>query len=295
MFFNLSLLKITAMNKGTFFMLLLLMPFYIQAQELMTIGEVFDFETGDEFHQHSTLPQAMANADRITITDKYFSANSDTVFYVMHHRSYWSEVSWDGGEPHMIYHYGSRTDTTFYTNLSAPISVYDEGFLLNQQSYTNSQFCDSLINACTYEVGPGFENDTYSRKYGKGLGLVSSFHSTGMNGAGTILNDKVFYYKKNGLACGSPDLTGVGVQNIVAKESDFTLFPNPAQSIIHLINKGTSKPFEYSLMDGTGRFISTGAYSAVENTLTIEHLKPGIYFILIRFDNKVTTLKVVKE
>lgn len=282
------------MRRRTIFLFLALFPLFIQAQELMTIGEVFDFGVGDVFHQHSTLPQAMANADRITITGKYYSSNSDTVYYVKQHSSYWSELSWEGGEPHMIYHYGSRTDTTFYSNLSAPISEYDEGFLLDQQSYTTSEFCDSIINECSYEVGPGFENDTYSRKYGKGLGLVGSFHSSGMNGAGTILNDKVFYYKKNDLSCGSPDLTGVGVQNITAKESGFSVFPNPAKSEIHLINKATDKAFEYNLLDGTGRIISTGILSAVESTMTIDNLKPGIYFILIRFDNKVTTLKVIK-
>ena len=275
-------------------MILALLPCFIHAQELMSIGEVFDFGIGDEFQQHSTLPQAMENADRITIMDKYFSANSDTVYYVKHHSTYWSEVSWAGGEPHMIYHFGSRTDTVFYTNLSAPISEYDEGFLLDQQSYTTTQFCDSLINACSYEVGPGFENDHFSRKYGKGLGLVRSFHSTGMNGAGTLLDDIVFYYKKNGLTCGSPDLTGVGIQSIAAKASGFSLFPNPAQSEIHLINKATDQSFEYSLLDGTGRLISSGTLLAVENTLAIDNLEPGIYFILIRFDNKVTTLKVVK-
>ena len=158
-----------------------------------------------------------------------------------------------------------------------------------------SQFCDSTINACTYQVGPGFENDHFSRKYGKGLGLVSTFHSCGMNGGGTLVDNILFYYKKNGVTCGSPDLTGGGVENIAAKESGFTVFPNPAQSEIHLINKATTHSYEYKLVDGSGRTISRGVSSNAELTLQLVSYHSGIYFLMIRFDNKSTTLKVIKE
>ena len=271
------------------------LPFFIQAQELMTIGEVFDFEVGDEFHSHSKMTQAMENGDRMSILDKYYSAYSDTVYYVEQHNTYSSELSWEGGEPHLEYHYSMLIKTVFYTNLNASISVYDEGFLLDQQSYTTSQFCDIVINKCSYEVGPGFENDNFSRAYGKGLGKVSAFHFSGMNGGVTLLNDELFYYKKNGLTCGSPDITGVSVESIAAKESGFSVFPNPTQSEIHLLNKATARPFEYSVMDGTGRTMSSGKSSAAESTLQLANYKPGIYFLLIRFDNKSTTLKVIKD
>lgn len=274
---------------------LALMPLLIQAQELMTIGEVFSFEVGDEFHSHSRMIQAKANGDRMSIIDKYYSANSDTVFYVEQHNTYWSELSWEGGEPHLVYHYGTGDYTVFYTNLGASISEYDEGFLLDHQSFTASEYCDSLINACSYEVGPGFENDYFSRQYGKGLGLVSAFHSSGMNGAGTLLDDKLFYYKKDGKTCGSPDLTGVGVERIAARESGFSVFPNPTQSEIHLINKATTHSFEYCLMDGAGKTIADGVSLNTELTLQLESHCTGIYFLMIRFENKFTTLKVIKE
>lgn len=283
------------MRTKSIFFLLAFLPFFIQAQELMTIGEVFDFEVGDEFHSHSKMTQAMENGDRMSIIDKYYSSDNDTVFYVEQHNTYRTELSWEGGEPHFIYHFNTSIQTKSYTDLSAPISEYDDGFLLNQQSYSSSQFCDSLINKCSYQVGPGFENDNYRRAYGKGLGRVSAFHSSGMNGGVTFLDDELFYYKKNGLTCGSPDLTGVSVESIAAKESGFSIFPNPTQSEIHLLNKATSRPFEYAVMDGTGRIISSGKLSATESTLQLANYKPGVYFLLIHFDNKSTTLKVIKE
>ncbi|MDY0344025.1 MAG: T9SS type A sorting domain-containing protein [Lentimicrobium sp.] len=283
------------MKIKSLFFILAIMPSFIQAQELMTIGEVFDFEVGDEFHSHSEMAQAMANGDRMSITDKYYSADSDTVFYVEQHNVYWSELSWEGGEPHLVYHYGSHENTIYYTNLNAPISEYDEGFLFNQQSYTTSRFCDSLVNACSYEVGPGFENDYFSREYGKGLGLVSAFHSSAVNGGGTLLNDKLFYYKKNGLTCGSPDLTGVNVERIAAKESGFVVYPNPAQYEIYLINNATTLSYVFFIMDGGGGVISTGISSATEQALPLGNYRPGIYFLLIRWDNKSTILKVIKE
>lgn len=282
------------MRSKYLFFLLAFAPFFIQAQDLMTIGEVFDFEVGDVFHRHSKMTQAMENGDRMSVIDKYYSVDNDTVFYVEQHNTYWTELSWEG-EPHFIYHYNTSVKTTFYTNLSAPISEYDDGFLLNQQSYISSQFCDSLINKCSYQVGPGFENDNYRRAYGKGLGRVSAFYSSGMNGGVTLVDDELFYYKKNGLTCGSPDLTGVSVESIAAKESGFSVFPNPTQSEIYLLNKGTTRPFEYAVLDGTRRIISSGKSAAAESTLQLENYKPGIYFLIIRFDNKSTTLKVIKE
>ena len=287
--------KIKTMKVKLVFSILAIMPLLIQAQELMSIGEVFNFEVGDEFHRRSEMPQAMANGDRMTIIDKYYAVDSDTVFYVEQHYTYWSELSWEGGEPHLVYHYGYHENTIFYTNLNAPIPEYDDGFLLDQQSYTSSLLCDSLINACSYEVGPGFGNDYFSREYGKGLGLVSAFHSTGMNGGETLLDDKLFYYKKNGFTCGSPDLTGVSVEQIAGKESGFVIFPNPAQSEIHLINKSTTRSYAFYLIDERGRTISTGVSSAAEQILPLGNYRSGIYFLMIRFDGKYTTLKVIKE
>lgn len=45
----------------------------LSGQELMTIGEVFNFEINDEFHSSSNLTGQPPNADRITIINKYYS------------------------------------------------------------------------------------------------------------------------------------------------------------------------------------------------------------------------------
>jgi len=54
----------------------------------MTIGEVFDFEIGDEFQIRGSATGQPPNADWITIIAKEYSTESDTVFYHRYHDSY---------------------------------------------------------------------------------------------------------------------------------------------------------------------------------------------------------------
>jgi len=58
------------------------------SQELMTIGEVFDFEIGDEFQIRGSATGQPPNADWITIIAKEYSTEGDTVFYHRYHDSY---------------------------------------------------------------------------------------------------------------------------------------------------------------------------------------------------------------
>lgn len=110
-------------------------------QELLTIGETFDFEIEDKFQYESFLPEQPPNADRITITGKYYSVNGDTVFYVQYHNSYFSTVIWYP-EPHLEYYFWTRTDTVFYTKLDSCISSYSGG-----AQYDTSMFLYDTLNS----------------------------------------------------------------------------------------------------------------------------------------------------
>ena len=85
--------------------------FSIHGQELMTIGEVFNFEIGDKFQIEGQADNEPPNADRIQIIGKYHSANGDTLHYIRYHDSYLTYV--EGGELH--YHFWTKTDTVSYT------------------------------------------------------------------------------------------------------------------------------------------------------------------------------------
>lgn len=67
------------------FATLLIFTSIASSQELLTIREVFDFEIEDKFHYEGLHPDQPPNAERVTIIDKYYSENGDTLFYIKYH------------------------------------------------------------------------------------------------------------------------------------------------------------------------------------------------------------------
>ena len=55
-------------------------PLKNNGQEISTNGEIYDFEIGDVFH-YSGYMWGVISKKIHTITDKYYSANNDTLFY----------------------------------------------------------------------------------------------------------------------------------------------------------------------------------------------------------------------
>ena len=70
------------------------------AQNLINVNEIFDFNIGDKFQYEVYIDEyTTPNADRYTIIDKYFSDNSDTVFYIRINDSYYTTFT-NGNPPH---------------------------------------------------------------------------------------------------------------------------------------------------------------------------------------------------
>jgi len=64
-----------------FFFVVLFVSGY--SQEIMTIGQVFNFDIGDKYQYKSNLQNQPPNALTKEIIDKYYSPNSDTLFYLV--------------------------------------------------------------------------------------------------------------------------------------------------------------------------------------------------------------------
>lgn len=270
----------------------------ILSQELMTIREAFNFEIGDKFqHRISGLlisgNYISPNADRISIINKYYSIGQDTLFYVEHHDSYNTQVSWEGG-PHLVYNFWTRTDTIFYVDLDSSLLYFDQGFEFSQYSYQSAELCDSLIQGCSYYLGPGFENDKYIDEYGKGLGHTFSKDSIYQYPSpwSTI---ELFYYKKGDLSCGSPDLTTVGIKEPLIELEDFSIYPNPVESTIFLNNQTNQDEFQLSILSAIGESIMKMHLRGKTNSIDINHLKSGLYLLNFKTDNKNVTIKLIKK
>lgn len=273
---------------------------------LLTIGEVFDFEVGDQFHFRGEATGQPPNADRMTITDKYFSQDNDTVFYEREHSAYYTFVDWSSGGPVLEYVFTTATDNVMYTNLDAPISTLDSMFLVNVNVIHSPDYqCNTLINRSNISVGPGgFPADNYIKEYGKGLGLTWNYFYSG-EGQTTFLNDKLFYYKKGDTTCGVPDVVATGG---FKPESSVIIYPNPATDYITFtygktlngngnqpegnaylpkVNTASKGNATYNIISSSGLNCGSGTINQGDNIIRIDELPNGLYMLKIVVDDEV--------
>jgi hypothetical protein len=89
----------------------------------------------------------------------------------------------------------------------------------------------------------------------------------------------------------SLDFTGF---NEFSEDNLFTVFPNPAQSIINV--KADSKLIGevYSIYDKAGRIVLTGKLNTQNTTIELGNLSGGVYMLSVG-ENMKQTFKVIKE
>lgn len=264
----------------------------ISSQNLMTIGEVFDFDIGDEYQISGNGYNQPPNADRITITNKYFSNNSDTVFYVRYHDSYYSYIEFY----ELFYVFWTETDTVFYMNLDSCISSYNywtpyDPIMINYDTinFNSEDYCDSLICGFSYELN-SFEPVYYSRLFGKGLGLVKDYYYAPAEFS--EMDNVLFYYKKNGVACGSPDTLTVSISENSLMNS-INIFPNPANTTIFITNSSSLRINEINLFNIQGqRILHKNAFS---KNLDISQIEQGLYVLELISDELRIRKKLIIE
>ncbi|MCB0806943.1 MAG: T9SS type A sorting domain-containing protein [Bacteroidales bacterium] len=262
----------------------------LNGQELMTIGEVFDYHIGDEFHFMGQHPEQPPNADRITIIDKYYSSAGDTLLYVQAVDGYQSFVEWEP-EPHLVYTFWKDTVITWVSNLELTIDQYDEGFQYDTSIYTSDQYCNTLMNECNYFVGE-FEPDHYINTYGRGLGRTHAYLE--QMGYMIAYDQQMFYYNKDGVECGTPDTITVGIQEIM-DEVIFSIYPNPASTFVCIKPVAGNEAFHCKLFNAAGTVLKTFNLAHSAYTLDIRDLPKGIYFVSYAGSKGTYTRKLIVE
>ena len=87
------------MQKSLLFIFLLAgVVFNSFCQTMPTVREIFNFDVNDEFHfSFREDPTYIRRIERFTVTDKYFSAANDTVFYRLSCSDYDNSAYGGGG------------------------------------------------------------------------------------------------------------------------------------------------------------------------------------------------------
>lgn len=281
--------------------LLAFFGFEAKSQTTLTNGQVYDYNINDEFHYYHSGEGVTPNATRFTITDKYYSALNDTIFYIRHFDNYTTQVIFTPN-PHLEYFFNSYNDLLIVTQLDSLISsqfitwpINDTlGNWFNDTSYISSDWCEILTYEYSACINCNFEGYSYQGQYGQGVGLIRETHSSA-EWPSTDYQYYLRYFKKDNFSCGIPDLTTVGIAAPVKEETDFSLYPNPAKDFVKLKNNVGQMHFQYILTDASGNLIETMNLNGEINTINLQKLNAGFYILKIITAGKTTTLKLIKE
>ena len=86
---------------------------------------------------------------------------------------------------------------------------------------------------------------------------------------------------------------GGGTSSLKAAKSSFEIFPNPADKMLHITLKGSGADY-YILLSLTGEEVLSGNFhNSGRETLNVQHLNPGIYFLEISNTRSVVTKKII--
>lgn len=131
--------------------------------------------------------------------------------------------------------------------------------------------------------------------------FVTSFDSSIVGGMAALPKLKsdiqkinTFYNQVNKPNC--LQAINVGISEVV-KQNDFSLFPNPAKSIITIAStiNGTVK-INYEIVDVLGKVVMASDHTGHDKfSVNISDLNSGIYFLRLQVNNSVVVKKFVKE
>ena len=79
-----------------------------------------------------------------------------------------------------------------------------------------------------------------------------------------------------------------------SSENYFKISPNPFQTEIKIINPDYHTDISYKIFDLNGRLVKSGI-SAVNKSIKIDNIMNGIYFIKIKFDDRVESHRIIKS
>jgi hypothetical protein len=254
--------------------------------QMLKIRDVFDFQKGDEFQYKTTINGGeIPNADRITVVQKTFSANNDSITYTYHHDRYSTSFN----DQNLEYSFDAFDTSETYTNLDSPIlNIISADFNTYGLNLYQKMFCDTAVNGFYIKEPNDFRTPYIIYEYGKGLGLTSYVEES--EGLMDSKETTMFYFNKQGVKCGVPDLT-TSIDMDIAEH--FEVFPNPAQRFINL--KLTDElPFIYTFYNLTGDKISSGKLTGRRNIIALDEIPRGVYILQIDQNNKLNHQKIIK-
>lgn len=154
------------------------------------------------------------------------------------------------------------------TSMSCPFVAGVAAMVLQANPYLSAAQVKEVLIASAY-------NDTYTEEDGVerfGYGKVDAYHAV------------------------AEALRRIGVEeHSQTTESQYTIYPNPAENNCYLTAKMNSERALCQVYDLSGRLVLMETLHPGVNTLPVNTLAPGCYLLRITDDKQVTTTKLVKK
>ena len=157
---------------------------------------------------------------------------------------------------------------------SALVKLYFDGGLISEQA-RDSQVTSSSANLV---FGNFFNNDQYPDQLF--FGLIDDIG---------IWNRALTQEEISSLYSGS----SLGI-NEASQSNVFSVFPNPAQSVINVNIEANRVGSVFTIYDNTGKAVKTGKLNSSNTTIEVNELSGGIYTFNVG-GNRSQTFKIIKE
>ena len=277
----------------------------------LTVADVFNYNTGDifQFRQTHYTPSAPPGYTEYVISGKWYSANSDTLYYERQVAKK-DFIFVPNPSPHLDSVMSAYTDTIFYTNLSDELyngaypeetilggvpssyQMFRDPALYNGRTYISHFAYNYYYNGTCYTNNPVGDHVHDYHVWIEGCGMFQSSYDNNNSGGPIWYTNDLVYYKKGSEEYGTPllissiDEKGTGEIKVVA-------YPNPANDKLYM--KGVRTGTQFIIYDITGRKVMTGHCTGETSLLNIEKMQPGAYFLEVREKQNSATIKIIVE
>lgn len=237
-------------------------------QNLPTIGEVYDFNIGDEFHTETTYWLGTYNT-QLRIIDVEYALDNTEVTYTKALEGF---IFYDGQ-----FLSGPDTISETITNLDSSIFYLDD-IIFNYD--TLHFFSDSLCGAEIFggnSVPGGKFLNHHEQEWGIGLGLTHSYHITDVINATT--GTDLIYYIKDGVECGISQT--LGVNDRPSNSQNISVYPSIFNDQF-TVRAEQGYDFTFTVYSVYGQEILNEILSSTITQMNFDFVSPGNYIYVVR-------------
>lgn len=280
----------------TFFLLFVaVFSFKGLGQSVLTNSMVYDYNVGDTMQFHSSGNSCCFADILYNIISKSYSSNNDTVIYgvKINTRSFQSSMviyssptitigssnaSWKYYDLNMPFPAPTLSNSAYYQK-DTLITAYCNKQTLKSQSYCYSNFeCDGKIEE--YSSGLGH---TYSYAFYYQASLVTQ-------GYIPAIQELTYYHKVGEPPCGTNHVALIlDVNKNYLNTNNIILYPNPVLDKLNITSENIITSVE--ITDVYGKVFY---FNAINNTINIEQLNTGMYFLKKINNNNISLKKIIK-